>query len=147
MQNMTRMNGSVTLTFNRDKYKELLSEYQPKIIKTEVENEEALTIVEQLMHSHDRTPEQGAIYELLVVLIERFEQEFYQPDRSSNPGSMLSFLMDQRDLQAIDLVTIFGSEAAVCDAIEGRVGIDQSTADRLSELFHVDRTLFDGSYS
>lgn len=30
--------------------KQLLSEYQPKIIKTEVENEEALLIVEQLMH-------------------------------------------------------------------------------------------------
>jgi HTH-type transcriptional regulator / antitoxin HigA len=75
----------MTLTFNRDKYKELLSEYQPKIIKTAVENEEALTIVEQLMHLQDRTPEQDAIYELLVVLIERFEQEFYKPNSESNP--------------------------------------------------------------
>jgi HTH-type transcriptional regulator / antitoxin HigA len=47
---MTRSNGKMTITFNREKYKELLSEYQPKIIKTEVENEEALTIVEKLMH-------------------------------------------------------------------------------------------------
>jgi HTH-type transcriptional regulator / antitoxin HigA len=141
------MNGRMTLTFNRDKYTELLSEYQPKVIKTEVENEEALAIVEQLMYLKDRTPEQDAIYELLVVLIERFEQEFYKPSLESNPGSMLAFLMDQRDLQPIDLVTIFGSEAAVHDAIEGRVKIDRSTADRLSELFHVDRTLFDGSYS
>lgn len=75
---------------------------------TEVENEEALTIVEQLMHLQDRTPEQAAIYELLVVLIERFEQEFYKPDRANNPGSMLSFLMGQRDLDPIDLVAIFG---------------------------------------
>jgi HTH-type transcriptional regulator / antitoxin HigA len=59
--------------------KQILSGYQPKIIKAEVENEEALTIVEQLMHLHDRTPEQEAIYELLVVLIERFEREFYKP--------------------------------------------------------------------
>jgi HTH-type transcriptional regulator / antitoxin HigA len=140
------MNGSMTLTFNRDKYKELLSEYQPKIIKTEVENEEALTIVEQLMHLQDRTPEQDAIYELLVVLIERFEQEFYQPNLASDPGSMLAFLMDQRDLQPIDLLEIFGSESAVNDAIEGRKSINRSTAERLSELFHVDRTLFDTSY-
>jgi HTH-type transcriptional regulator / antitoxin HigA len=133
----------MTLTFNRDRYKELLSQYQPKIIKTEVDNEVALTIVEQLMHLQDRTPEQDAIYELLVVLIERFEREFYKPDRENNPGSMLSFLMDQRDLQPIDLVTIFGSEAAIHDAIAGRVNIDRSIADRLSELFHVDRALFD----
>jgi HTH-type transcriptional regulator / antitoxin HigA len=119
-----------------------ISEYQPKIIKTEVENEEALTIVEQLMHLQDRTPEQDAIYELLVFLIERFEQEFYQPNLESNPGSMLAFLMDQRDLQAIDLVMIFGSEAAVNDAIEGRKSLDRSTADRLGGLFHVDPNLF-----
>ena len=145
----------MTVTFNRDKYKKLLSEYQPKIIKTEVENEEALTIVEQLMHLQDRTPEQEAIYELLVFLIERFEQEFYKPSLESNPGSMLAFLMDQRDLQPIDLVKIFGSEAAVHDAIEGRKSIDRSIAEHLSDLFHVvggasrheNRTLFDGNYS
>jgi HTH-type transcriptional regulator / antitoxin HigA len=136
------MNGRMTLTFNRDKYKELLSEYQPKIIKTEVENEEALTIVEQLMHLQDRTPEQDAIYELLVVLIERFEQEFYKPSLESNPVSMLAFLMDQRDLQPIDLITIFGSEAVVNDVISGKKSIDRSTADRLSELFHIDSSLF-----
>jgi HTH-type transcriptional regulator / antitoxin HigA len=122
--------------------KQLLSEYHPKIIKTEVENGAALTIVEQLMHLQDRTPEQDAIYELLVVLIERFEQEFYKPNLESNPGSMLAFLMDQRDLQPIDLVTIFGSEAVVNDAIAGRVNINRSTADRLGELFHVDPSLF-----
>jgi HTH-type transcriptional regulator / antitoxin HigA len=123
--------------------KQLLSDTQIKIIKTEVENEEALTIVEQLMHLKDRTPEQDAIYELLVVLIERFEQEFYKPSLESNPGSMLAFLMDRRDLQPIDLVTIFGSEAAVDRAISGRVNIDRSTANRLSKLFHVDPSLFE----
>lgn len=56
---------------------------------------------------------------------------------------MLSFLMDQRDLQPIDLVGIFGSESAVHDAIAGRVNIDRSIADRLSELFHVDPSLFE----
>ena len=117
----------MTVTFNRDKYKKLLSEYQPKIIKTEVKNEEALTIVAQLMHLQERTPEQEAIYELLVFLIERFEQEFYKPSLESNPGSMLAFLMDQRDLQPIDLVMIFGSEAAVHEAIERRENIDRST--------------------
>ncbi len=132
----------MTLTFNREKYRELLSEYQPKIIKTEVENEEALTIVEQLMHLHDRTPEQDAIYELLVVLIERFEREFYKSDLGSNPGSMLAFLMDQRDLHPINLVTIFGSEVDVNDAISGKKIIDRSTADQLGGLFHVDPSLF-----
>ena len=32
----------MTLTFNPDKYKELLTVYLPKVIKTESENEQAL---------------------------------------------------------------------------------------------------------
>jgi HTH-type transcriptional regulator / antitoxin HigA len=132
----------MTLTFNPEKYKEVLSEYQPKLIKTEAENERALAIVEQLMNSPDLSPEQEEIYELLVILIERFEQEFYKPDRSKNSGSMLSFLMDQRDFNPIDLVPIFASEAAVEEAISGRTSIGSYTADRLAELFHVDASLF-----
>jgi plasmid maintenance system antidote protein VapI len=50
--------------------------------------------------------------------------------------------MEQQDLQPIDLVTIFGSEAAVNDAISGKKSIDRSTADRLGKLFHVDPSLF-----
>ncbi len=95
------------------------------------------------MHLSNRSPEQDAIYELLIILVEKFEREFYQPDRANNPGSMLSFLMDQRDLKAIDLVEIFSSEQAVEDAMNGTGHIDRSTADQLSELFHVDRALFD----
>lgn len=132
----------MSLNFNSAKYQELLSEYQPKLIKTEAENEQALISVEKLMHLSNRSPEQDAIYELLIILVEKFEQEFYQPDLANNPGSMLSFLMDQRDLKASDLVGIFSSEQAVEDAMSGTGHIDRSTADRLSELFHVDQALF-----
>ena len=55
---------------------------------------------------------------------------------------MLSFLMDQRDFNPIDLVPIFASEAAVKEAISGHTNIDSYTADRLAELFHVDASLF-----
>ena len=60
----------MTLTFNPEKYKEVLSKYQPKLIKTEAENERALMMVEQLMSLQNRSPEQEEIYELLVILIE-----------------------------------------------------------------------------
>ena len=136
----------MTLTFNPEKYKEILSEYQPKLIKTEAENEHALMIVEQLMHLPSRSPEQEEIYELLVVLIERFEQVFYNSDDlripKSSHASMLLFLMDQQDLQPIDLVPFFGSEDAVKDVIAGQSDVDKETAERLSELFHVDSSLF-----
>ena len=112
------------LTFNPDRYMDLLAEYQPKLIRTEDENEQALAMVEKLMHLSSRTPEQQELYELLVVLVEKFEQEFYQPQTASNPRSMLSFLMDQRDLQPSDLVDIFGSTKAVEDILTGKTEID-----------------------
>ena len=68
----------MTLAFNPEKYKELLFNYQSKIIRTEVENEKALAIVEELMYKKDRIPEEEELYELLIILIEKFEQEYYR---------------------------------------------------------------------
>jgi hypothetical protein len=42
--------------------------------------------------------------------------------------------MDRRDLQPIDLVTIFGSEAAVDDAIEGRGNLERVGSGNLLTL-------------
>lgn len=132
----------MTLTFSRDRYRDLLSEYQPKLIKTEVENEQALIVVEKLMHLSDRTPEQQELYELMIVLIEKFEQDFYQRDKPTNPLSMLLFLMEQREMSSSDLVDIFGSQSAVENILNGMTQIDRSSAEFLGQLFHVDSMLF-----
>jgi len=84
----------MTLTFNSEKYKELLTAYLPKVIKNEAENEQALAIVEDLMH-RSRTPEENELYQLLVTLIEKFEKEYYQPHQPNNPESMLGFLLEE----------------------------------------------------
>jgi HTH-type transcriptional regulator/antitoxin HigA len=83
----------MTLTFNTETYKELLSRYQSKVIITEEENEKALAIVEELMHRKDRTPEEDELYELLIFLIEKFEWGFYSR-KAITPHSMLLFLME-----------------------------------------------------
>lgn len=132
----------MTLTFNRDRYIDLLSEYQPKLIKTEEENEQALAMVEKLMHLSSRTPEQQELYELLIVLIEKFEQEFYQHRSEVDPQSMLSFLMEQRDMEPSNLLDIFGSIEIVADVLNGKTQIDRSSADLLGKLFHVDSLFF-----
>jgi HTH-type transcriptional regulator / antitoxin HigA len=76
---MTRRNGKMTLTFNPEKYKDLLAHHQLKLIQTEAENDRALAVVEELMDQRDRTPEEDALYHLLMVLIEKFEQSHYAP--------------------------------------------------------------------
>lgn len=67
----------MTLTFNRESYAALLAKYQPKVITTEAENENAIAIVEDLEHRSHLTPEEKALLELLVTLISKFEEENY----------------------------------------------------------------------
>jgi hypothetical protein len=49
---------------------------------------------------------------------------------------MLSFLMEQRDLKASDLIGIFSSEQAVEDGIEGKVN-NRSIDNRSTEAFSI----------
>ena len=132
----------MTLTFNPDKYKELPSQYQPKTIRTEAENEKALAIVEELMHRRDRTPEEDELYELLIALIERFEQEYYAPIETATPHSLLLFLMEQRSLKPADLVGIIGDEAGVYELVDGQRDISKEQAFILGSFFHVEPSLF-----
>lgn len=132
----------MTLTFNLDKYKELLVKYQPKLIRNEEENEKALAIVEELMHRQNLTPEEDELLDLLVILIERFEQEYYAIGQTSTPHSMLLFLMDQQDIKQSDLVGVIGSEKIVSEVILGKQEISKAQAKTLGEFFKVDPILF-----
>jgi HTH-type transcriptional regulator / antitoxin HigA len=121
---------------------ELLSRYQSKLIRTEADNEQALAIAEELMHRPDRSLEENELYDLLITLIEKFEQEYYLPGATSTPHSMLLFLMDQRDLQASDLVEVFGSEKIAADTIAHQTELSKDQIKSLGKFFQVDPGLF-----
>ena len=72
---------------NVARYRRLLAKFAPKIIETEPENEAALEIAVQLMRKGDenRSPEEDAILNLLILLIEQFETGAYAiPEGSLN---------------------------------------------------------------
>jgi len=131
----------MTVTFDTDTYSNLLSKYQPRIIKTEEENEIFLEIVEELISRTNLNPEEDALLELLVKLIEDFEDKHYQLN-TSKPQSRLLHLMDARSLEAADLVEILGSSEAVFDVICDRLEITKQQAEALGKFFHVDPGLF-----
>lgn len=132
----------MTLTFNPDKYSQLLVKYQPKLIRTEEENERALAIVEELMHSPNRSAEENELYELLITLIEKFEREFYSPGNASTPHSMLLFLMEQQNIKQEDLVGVIGSEEIVAEVIKGKREISHEQAKAIGKFFKVEPSLF-----
>ncbi|MEH2387784.1 MAG: hypothetical protein V7K14_18790 [Nostoc sp.] len=131
----------MTLTFNPEKYKELLTAYLPKLIKIEAENEQALGIVEDLMH-RERTPEEDELYQLLITLIEKFEQEYYQASQQNNPVSMLLFILEESERNRDDLVTVLGTEDLVDNILNGQEKINTEQSRKLGEFFHVESSLF-----
>jgi len=132
---------TMSITFDANIYSSLLSKYQPRIIKTEEENEIFLEIVEELLSRPNLTPEEDTLLEMLVKLIEDFEDKHYQLN-SSTPQSRLAHLMDARSLEPEDLVEIMGSSEAVVEVINGRLEISKKQAEALGDFFHVDPGLF-----
>jgi HTH-type transcriptional regulator / antitoxin HigA len=132
----------MTLIFNETQYSTLLSRYQPKLIRTEAENDRALAIVEDLMNRIDLTPEEDELLNLLVVLIERFETEFYQCGAASTPHSMLAFLMDQQGLTPLDLLPIFNIESELKAVLNGDRDLTISEVKALADRFHVKPIVF-----
>jgi HTH-type transcriptional regulator / antitoxin HigA len=132
----------MTLTFSPTQYSELLSRHQPKLIKTEAENDRALAVVEELMHRSDLTPEEDELLNLLVLLIERFETEFYQCGAASTPHSMLEFLMEQQDITQTDLLPIFASESEVQAVLKGDRDLTITQVKALATRFNVKPNAF-----
>jgi HTH-type transcriptional regulator/antitoxin HigA len=108
MQNMTRTTGKITLTFDLEVYSKLLSQSQPRVIKTEEENDRLLAVVEDLLSRSRLTAEENALLELLVRLIEDFEDQHYQLNVST-PRSIILHLLEARDLEIDDLVPVLDS--------------------------------------
>lgn len=127
--------------FNSDIYSQLLSQHQPRIIKTEEENEKFLETVEELLSRSHLTPEEDALLELLVKLIEDFEDKHYQLN-SSTSYSRLLHLMEARGLRQADLVEILGSSEIVTKIMNSELEITKKQAEALGKFFHVEPSLF-----
>ncbi len=129
-------------SLNSENYAVLLAKYQSKVIETETENEAAISLTEESEHKSDRTPEEDALLELLVTLIEKFEQEQY-PLLEADPHSMLLHLMEAQNTKEEDLVEIIGSDKdVVFEIVNGNRDIDIGQAKALGEFFHVSPQLF-----
>jgi HTH-type transcriptional regulator/antitoxin HigA len=129
------------LTFNSKTYGELLAHYQPKAITTEVENERAIAIAQELEHRSELSLEEEALLELLISLIERFEADNY-PIPGRNPLATLQHLIEANEIEYPELITILGSPDAVEQIINGQRSINQSEARSLGSYFRVDASLF-----
>jgi HTH-type transcriptional regulator/antitoxin HigA len=132
-----------TDAFNQKKYGRLLLRVLPKPISTEQEYDEFVALTGQLMEKGEDSlsPEEGALLELLAILVQDYDEHHY-PLGEGSPRDMLLFLMEQHNLRQKDLVPVLGSSSVVSAVVNGKRGISKRQAKKLSELFHCSADLF-----
>jgi HTH-type transcriptional regulator / antitoxin HigA len=124
------------------KYGSLLAQALPAIIETEEQNEQYLAIVEKLMSKGENlSPEEETLLNLLVHLIQDFEQRYYKP-RKATPLEVLRELMTANGLKQADLVPVFGSKGLTSDVINGKRGISKANAKALGKFFNISPAAF-----
>jgi HTH-type transcriptional regulator/antitoxin HigA len=131
----------MTLTFDKNAYRNLLTEVIPVAIETEEEYERVLKVAEELTFKKNRTTEEKALHKLLVILVEAYETESY-PMEESAPHEVLQHIMEASGTSQIDLVGIIGSSDVVTEIVSGKRAINKAQAKALSERFQVSASLF-----
>ena len=138
----------MTTTINRRNYIELLNrvEIVPKVIETEIEYDRFLVVVEGLLAKRQsRTPEETALFVLLVKLVEDYEREHYSIDDGIQvaPHKFLQHMMEAREMESKDVMTLLNiSEEFALSMIDGEEQIDRSQALVLGNYFKVNPNNF-----
>ncbi len=126
---------------NLRRYGRLLAATVPGVVKTEEENERLLAEVDKLMRKKSLSPEEEKLLDLLVTLIEDFEEKHYQLN-ASTPHAILKELMEARGVKASELWKLFGSKGVASEVIRGKRAISKAQAKALAEYFNVSVDLF-----
>ena len=129
------------LTFDGATYSKLLAEIAPRAIETEEEYDRLLAVAERLTFAKNRTPEERALYKLLVTLIEVYETENYPMDKSE-PHEILQHIMESSGTRQADLVGIIGSSGVVSQVVNGKRAISKAQAKALGDYFKISPSLF-----
>ena len=129
------------LTFDGATYSKLLAEIAPRAIETEEEYDRLLAVAERLTFAKNLTPEERALYKLLVTLIEVYERENYPIDKSE-PHEILQHILESSGTRQADLVGIIGSSGVVSEVVNGKRAISKAQAKALGDYFKISPSLF-----
>jgi HTH-type transcriptional regulator/antitoxin HigA len=130
----------MTASLDEAQYAQTLLDFQPRPIHDEAENARATKLLMRLSESGEITPEKQAVAEVLVTLIEAYEER-YAID-ASTPLSVLRELMAANDLKQKDVVPDIGSKGITSEVFSGKREISKAMAHKLGERFNVSHTLF-----
>jgi HTH-type transcriptional regulator / antitoxin HigA len=133
--------GKMMITFDKALYINLLADFVPQVINSEVEYDRALSIAEPLIANHNLSNEESNFLALIVTMIEDYESKHY-PMGEVSPHAVLLHLMECIHTKESDLVGAIGSAEVVAGIVSGKSLIDQVQSKSLGEYFQVSASLF-----
>jgi HTH-type transcriptional regulator / antitoxin HigA len=131
----------MTLTLDQNIYNQLLTKFQPKIIESEEEYQQARHLLINLISKQDRLPEETAMVKLMATIIKDFDAKQPKPEPAS-PHEVLLHLMEANNMKQADLVSKVGSKGVVSEIVNGKRSISKAQAKILGEIFKVSPSLF-----
>lgn len=145
-KNTTGIDGKRVATvesrFSRRRYAALLAEALPRVINKAEELERVSRLAEPLLKkAGSRTPEENALCQLLLKLIDDY-QERHTIIPELAPHELLQALLEESGQRQADLLPIFGSRSRVSDAVNGKRTISKEQAKRLGDYFRVSPAAF-----
>lgn len=136
--------AATTKKLNERKYVRLLtSHFAPRPIGSETDYESALKVINALMDKgEDLSPEEDAMINLFVLLVEVYEDEHYPMPKIAQPVDFLKHFMEVRGTKQIDLLPVFGSKSVISEVVNGKRSISKAHARKLADFFNVSADLF-----
>jgi HTH-type transcriptional regulator/antitoxin HigA len=127
--------------FATDKYLELLKQYPPRPIDNEEDLEMMQQVINRLLDKPQLTVEEREYLNVLGALIYEYEEN-QEPIPDIYGLELLKFILEERNLQKQDLLSIFESKSTLDDIFDGLQELTPIYIQKLANFLNISPDLF-----
>ncbi len=127
--------------FATDKYLELLKQYPPRPIDNEEDLEMMQQVIDRLLDKPQLTAEEREYLNVLGALIYEYEEN-QEPIPDIYGLELLKFILEERNLQKQDLLSIFESKSTLDDILDGQQDLTPVYIQKLANFLNISPDLF-----
>jgi HTH-type transcriptional regulator/antitoxin HigA len=127
--------------FATDKYLELLKQYPPRPIHNEEDLEMMQEVINRLLDKPQLTVEEREYLNVLGALIYEYEEN-QEPIPDIYGLELLKFILEERNLQKQDLLSIFESKSTLDDILDGQQDLTPIYIQKLANFLNISPDLF-----
>lgn len=127
--------------FATDKYLELLKQYPPRPIDNEEDLEMMQEVINRLLDKPQLTVEEREYLNVLGALIYEYEEN-QEPIPDIYGIELLKFILEEKNLQKQDLLSIFESKSTLDDILDGQQELTPVYIQKLANFLNISPDLF-----